>query len=178
MDIDRFKELCFFPDPVMGPDEHYLPVTEMYMALKQTAAIVHPRFRERNSKCVGIEQHVRNAGVVVQRNEYNKWGLLLSKRKLSAKERAQLQGIIQDISYSCGATLDDLMMLESLVGIGIKNHSCCGSTEKLYYPVYGYNDPIRIHCGSSANLKSSEVFYPYCCECASSERINKTSVFP
>jgi hypothetical protein len=59
-------------------------------------------------------QHVRNAGVVIQCDECNKWWLTLSKWKLSSKENHQIQGIVQDLSYSCGITLHDLVLLSYL----------------------------------------------------------------
>ena len=113
---------------------------------------------------------------MVQCDECNKWRLIFSKRKLSAKEREQLQDVIQDVSYSCGASIDDLMLPEYLAGIGIRKHSCSDHVEKLYYTVYGSDDPMCVHCGSSTELalpKSSELFYPYCHDCASFVRINK-----
>ena len=51
---------------------------------------------------------------IVQCDECDKWCLLFSKRKLSARERTQLQGTIEDVSYSCGATIDDLILPDTL----------------------------------------------------------------
>ena len=138
----------------------------------------HPGCRQKSAKVLGYspsEHRVQNAGVLVQCDESNKWRLIFSKRKLSAKKREQLQDVIQDVSYSCGASIDDLILPESLASIGIKKHSCSDHVEKLYYTFYGSDDPICIHCGSSTELtlpKSSELFYPYCRDSASFVRIN------
>ena len=51
--------------------------------------------------------------------ECNKWRLLFSKRKLSAKQRQQLEEIIADVSYSCGATTEDLILPEALASVCI-----------------------------------------------------------
>ena len=61
-----------------------------------------------------FKQHTRNAGVQVQCDECDKWRLLFSKHKLSARERTQLQGIIADVSYLFGATIQDLILPDTL----------------------------------------------------------------
>ena len=93
------------------------------------------------------EQHARNAGVLVQCDECDKWRLLFSKRKLSARERTQLQGIIEDVSYSCGATIDDLILPDTLKNVGIKSKIYSDPIEMIYYSAYK-DDLICIHSGS------------------------------
>ena len=113
------------------------------------------------------EQHARNVGVLVQCDECDKWRLLFSKRKLSARERAQLEGIIADVSYSCGATIEDLILPDTLKSVGIRSHNCSDPIEKFFYSAYK-DDLICIHCGSSNNLMvpvESETFYLYCSDC-------------
>ena len=121
------------------------------------------------------EQHARNVGLVIQCDECDKWRLLFSKRKLSVSQRKKLEEIITDVSYSCGATTDDLLLPETLAGVGVQTHDCGDPIEKIYFSAYK-NDPLCIHCGSTNNLtipKDEDNFYHYCDECSMKERILK-----
>ena len=69
---------------------------------------------------------------IVQCDECDKWHLLFSKRKLSARERTQLGRIIADVSYSCGATIADLILPDTLKSVGIPSHNCSDPIEKIY----------------------------------------------
>ena len=82
----------------------------------------------------------RNAGVLVQCDECDKWRLLFSKRKLSARERTQLQG-----------TIDDLILPDTLKNVGIKSEIY---SDPINYSAYK-DDLICIHCGSPNNLTVS-----------------------
>ena len=53
-------------------------------------------------------QHVKNVNLMLQCDECAMWGLLYSKVKLTKKERADLQVAIEDISFTCGASLQDI----------------------------------------------------------------------
>ena len=68
------------------------------------------------------EVHARNVGVVIQCDECDKWRSLFSKRKLSVKQRKQLEEIIADISYSCEATTEDLILPETLTSVCVCEH--------------------------------------------------------
>ena len=108
---------------------------------------------------------------VVQCDECDKWCLLFSKRKLSGRERAQLEGIIADVSYSCG----DLLLPDTLKSVGTQSHNCSDPNGKIHYSAYK-DDLICIHCGSLNDLTvpvESDTFYSYCSDCLSSERIHK-----
>ena len=177
MDSEHFKELHFLLDPMMGSDDHYKPFADVYST--STIEEERPSLIQRQ-KVKGLTyspsaQHARNAGIVAQCDECDKWRLLFSKRKLTVGERAQLQEIIEDISYTCGATTDDLILPDTLKSVGVRIHACSDPIEKMYYSAYT-NDLICIHCGSSKNLTiptTSDVFYPFCVDCSSSDRINK-----
>ena len=102
MDNERFKGINVLPDPVMGSDNHYVPFADVYGT--DTSDNERPSLTQRRKMKTltysPSEQHARNAGVLVQCDECDKWRLLFSKRKLSARERTQLQGTIEDVSYS------------------------------------------------------------------------------
>ena len=89
---------------------------------------------------------------IVQCDECDKWRLLFSKRKLSARERTQLQGTIEDVSYSCGATIDDLILYTRYTEKW--SHIYSDPIEMIYYSAYK-DDLICIHCGSLNDLTVS-----------------------
>ncbi len=41
---------------------------------------------------------------------------------LSARERTQLQGIVEDVSYSCGATMEELILPDTLTSYRKEPH--------------------------------------------------------
>ena len=92
---ERFKGIHYLPDPVMGSDDHYVPFTDAYGT--NTSENERPSRRKMKTRTYSSsEQHACNAGILVQCDECDKWRLLFSKRKLSVRERSQLQGIIAD----------------------------------------------------------------------------------
>ena len=105
MDSELFKDMYFLPDPKIGTDDHYIFFEKIYGTKTS-------------------EQHARNVGVVIQCNEYDKWCLLFSKRKLSVIQRKKIEELIVDISYSCGATTDDLVLPETWACVAIRTHDC------------------------------------------------------
>ena len=98
-----------------------MPHLLVCMVLTPVKMSVHPWFRWKVKTLTysPSEQHACNAGVLVQCDKCTKWHLLFSKRKLSARERAQLEGIIAEGSYSCGATIADLILPDALKSVGI-----------------------------------------------------------
>ena len=98
----------------------------------------------------------------------------LSASFLSKNVPMQLEEVIAEISYTCGATVDDLVLPDNLKSIGIRSHSCSDPIEKIYYSAYK-DYLICIHCGSANSLTtptSSDTFYPYCVNCSSLDRIH------
>ena len=59
-------------------------------------------------------------------------GVCCSQSVSFVRERTQLQGIIEDVSYSCGATIEDLILPDALRSVGIKSHICSDPIEKSY----------------------------------------------
>ena len=75
---------------------------------------------------------------------------MFSKRKLSVAARSTLQAILEDVSYTCGASLDHLDLPDSLSSVAIRSHQCGDTIERLYYSV-GYED-ICIFCATTSDL--------------------------
>ena len=53
-------------------------------------------------------QHVLNVDTMVQYEECSMWRLLFSWKKLSVRDKKQLQDILADIAHTCGVTLEEL----------------------------------------------------------------------
>ena len=71
--------------------------------------------------------------------------LLLSKRNLRPQSFKQLENIIEDMSYTCGATFEDITMPEGLESVRIEVRNYYDPIEKLYYSC-GFKS-ICIYCG-------------------------------
>lgn len=52
-------------------------------------------------------QHVKNVDLMLMCEECEMWRLLYSKRKLKQKERQELEQSLEDMSFSCGAQIQD-----------------------------------------------------------------------
>ena len=93
---------------------------------------------------------------------------MFCKHKFNAQEVSDFQSILDDISYTCGTTFDDLELPGRLVNVFVKDHSCTDVIEKLYYVV------LNLHCSSEEVTDTIDSdFLPHCEECVHLERIRK-----
>ena len=67
-----------------------------------------PKAKAKSLPLYASVQHVKNAQLMLQCEECNMWRLVYSKYKLSVAQRCQLQRLLDDYSYSCGAKLEEL----------------------------------------------------------------------
>jgi len=74
-----------------------------------------------------------------------------SKRKLSKtiKEKEELQLFFDDVSYTCGGTIQELDLSEKFSCVFAREHNCFDTVEKLCYSA-GY-DLICVHCASDTS---------------------------
>jgi hypothetical protein len=99
------------------------------------------------------------------------WRLVFSKRKLSVAARNTLQSVLEDVSYTCGASLEDLALPDSLSSVVIRDHRCGDRIEALYYSA-GFEDKC-IHCAAMTDLVTGSS-YPICTVCLQTkEPVNK-----
>ena len=84
------------------------------------------------------------------------------------REKTQLQAYIDDITYTCGATLLELDLPESFSCVFVREHNCFDPIEKLYYSAN--LEPIGIYCAAVVQEECSDV-YPMCDTC-SSEKVH------
>lgn len=71
--------------------------------------------------------------VVLQCEECDHWRLLYSKRKLSVRDKTEVQSFLNDITYTCGGALQDLALPEKFPCMYVREYSCLDLIEKLYY---------------------------------------------
>ena len=156
------------PDPVLNEDGHYEPFETVYGAVTSKNDHQIPsvgKFKQRKSLPFNVtQQHVKSVNLVIECEECEMWRLLLSKRKLSPQSFKKLEKIIEDMSYTCGATFEDITMPEGLESVCIKVHNCYDPIEKLYYSC-GF-EPICIYCGK-VEVQVHAENYPQCLDCTS-----------
>ena len=78
------------------------------------------------------------------------WRLVYSKYKLCVAQCCQLQRLLDDYSYSCGAKLEELDLGEGFKNVEVRDHACGDPIEKLYYSA-GF-EPICVYCGVDQSL--------------------------
>ncbi len=148
------------PDPVLDDDGHYQPFDKVYGTVQIQSPL--PSDKENHRKSIpfnATQQHVKNVGLLVQCEECEMWRLLFSKRKLSPSSIANLEHLLDDMTYTCGATFDDLDIPDNLKAVCIKSHKCYDPIEKLYYSC-GY-ESICYYCGKIVTADNME-YYPQC----------------
>lgn len=165
------------PDPVIGEDSHYKEFTAVFgktgdsfaNSCNDMAPLHQPRKQKKSLGFNVTQQHVKNVGTVVQCDDCGMWRLLFSKVKLSPQSRLDLEKLLEEVSYTFGATLDDLDLPDSLKTVCVKYHSCHDPMEKLYYSASGF-EPICFYCSKQAVCdtvtEASEYFplWPNCVE--------------
>ena len=99
-------------------------------------------------------------GLQLQCEDCDKWRLLFCKHKLNVQEVCDLQKILDDVMW-----LEELDLPGRLTNVFVKEHTCSGNIEKLYYSC-GF-EALCVHCGSEDvdSLSSDSDFFPQCQEC-------------
>ena len=166
MSEEDFKKLKHLPDPMPGLDDHYLTFEEAFKKLS-TSEEHRPSLAQSNRKRKTLPytpsvQHVRNARMMLQCEECDLWRLIFSKRKLSVSDRAELQATLDDVAYTCGATLDMLDLPEKFSCVAIKEHQCFEPIEKLYYAADF--ESICVYCATVTEDQNTS-HYPMCSDC-------------
>jgi len=126
--------IYFLPDPLIGEDNHYKCFSDVYGST--TTERDCPSSQSKAKKLLSFsssKQHVLNVDTMVQCKECNMWRLLFSQKKLSVRDKKQLQDILADIAYTCGATLEELDLPDNLKSVVVRVHNCYDPVEKLYY---------------------------------------------
>lgn len=175
MPKESFEKLHHLPDPVPGEDGHYTSFTELYGKFTSEEHRPSKQGRKGKQKTLPFSasvQHVKNVDVMVMCEECEMWRLLYSQHKLNNPERLALQAALSDVTYTCGAQIQDLQLSGKLAEVYARDVRCYEPIEKLYYSVGRY-ELICIYCASDENLDVSDDFYPQCSQCSDKERVKK-----
>ena len=125
MDPELFKSIHFLPDPLIGEDNHYKCFSDVYGST--TTERDCPSSQSKAKKSLSFspsKQHVLNVDTMVQCEECSMRRLLFSRKKLSVHDKKQLQDILADIEYMCGATLEELDLPDNLKSVVVHVHNC------------------------------------------------------
>ena len=82
---------------------------------------------------------------------------------MSSADRANLQLILNENDYSCGAALSDLELPEIYKDVEIRDHDCNDPIERLYYSAK--NTPICVYFATEQPF-TKEDEYPMCDDCS------------
>ena len=100
------------------------------------------------------------------------WRLLYSKKKLKAEDRRLLALKLDDLAFSCGASLQDLDFPAPLNEVFVRSVNCFDPIEKLYYSA-GY-EPICLYCAGQVDTATeSTSYYPQCIHCSSKPQVSR-----
>ena len=105
-----FDSLHVLPDPVPSEDGHYKTLEELLGT--ETDGSHRPSLQKtsKRKKTLPFLASVQHVDLILQCDECSMWRLLYSRFKLTRKARADLQVAIDDISFTCGAPLQDLQL--------------------------------------------------------------------
>ena len=98
------------------------------------------------------------------------WRLLYCRYKLSKKEKADLKTVLQDISFTCGAQLQDLELPGYLNEVYTRRIACEEPIEGLYFSAKYAS--ICVYCAADVDSVRKEK-YPQCRDCACKPAILK-----
>jgi len=114
---ETFSKLHYLPDPVPREDDHYKSFDELFGT--DTTEVHRPSLsslrtskREKTLPFVASLQHVRNMDLVIQCDDCGLWRLLYSQKKLSKRDRHDLQSILEDVSFTCAVQLQNFDLPE------------------------------------------------------------------
>ena len=164
---EKFVELKSLPDPTPGSDNHYLSFSQVFG--KNTTEEHRPSLNiKKQKKTLPFStsvQHVKNVDMMVLCDECDMWRLLYCKTKLKKTQRALLVSLLDNYSYTCGSSLQDIELPEPFKEVYVRNISCYEPIEKLYYSA-GY-DPICIYCAEEVTVQDANAdFFPQCTQCS------------
>ena len=168
-----FDSMHILPDPVPGEDGHFKSFEDLLGTKTDEQHRPSIQRKPRRKKTLPFSasvQHVKNVDLMLQCDECGMWRLLYSKLKLTKRERSDLQVALEDVSFSCGASLQDLQLPGRLDNVYARELSCGEPIEKLYYSAK--YSPICVYCACDMESVPKDK-YPQCSACSSMPAIPK-----
>lgn len=175
--IDVFESLHFIPDPEPETAEKYKSFQQLYGTATTDK---HRPSLGKKPECVHgmpfspTAQTAKNVEIVVLCSECEKPRVLHCKHVVRGKERTNLNNVLEDLSYQCGSSLNDVDIEESHILRSVyarQNLTCEMDIEVTYYSA-GF-EPVCFYCGAAESLVRQDDKYPMCEMCVS---LNKTFV--
>ena len=165
-----YKLLCSFyiltihtlPDPMISDDGHFYPFDEVF-GTSTSEKDLPSGIISKQKKTIpfnATQQHVRNVNLVIQCEECEMWRLLFSKSKLNPQSIKNLESILEEISYTCGASFSNVDMPNDLKPVCIRIHKFFDPVEKLYYSS-GFSDVICIYCSKMLSSDDDQSIETY-----------------
>ena len=105
----------------IGEDNHYKRFADLYGSTttdRDCPSFSQPKAKKTLSFSPS-KQHVLNVDTMVQCKECNMWRLLFSRKKLSVRDKKQLQDILTDTAYTCGATLEEIDLPDNTTAMSL-----------------------------------------------------------
>ena len=90
---------------------------------------------------------------------YGMWRLIFLRYKLDVVQRQNLQSILDNYEYSCGASLAELKLPEDYKEVEIRDHECNDPIEILYYSAK--YSPICIYCATEQGYEKDDEYPKY-----------------
>lgn len=165
---DIFRTLKHIPHPSPMEDGHYFPFSDafsMFTSEEHCPSFKAPQQKQKKRRKLSYYatvQHVKNADMMVQCGECQMWRLVFSRYKLGPKHHKELQEILNDQEYSCGASLKDLQLPDVFKDVEIREHDCYDPIERPYYSTKF--SPICVYCAIDQPF-TIENEYPKCSGC-------------
>uniref|UniRef100_A0A1X7SQM0 Uncharacterized protein n=1 Tax=Amphimedon queenslandica TaxID=400682 RepID=A0A1X7SQM0_AMPQE len=149
-------------------DGHYYSFSdafEMNTSEEHRPSFKHPQPKPKKKRTLpfyATVQHVKNSNLMVQCSECDMWRLIFSRYKLNSDQRRDLQSVLDDYEYSCGASLAELNLEDVYKDVEIRAHNCYDPIEVLYYSAKF--TPICVYC-ATPQAYTAENEYPKCENC-------------
>ena len=165
-----YHNLHHLPDPMPAGNEHFKSFDELYgtQTSEEHRPSLIPTRKAHGMPFSPTGQTGKNTGTVIQCTNCKRWRVAYSQRKLKAEESTELKSLLEDIDFSCGASLQDILHQESSILTKVfvnQNLSCSHSMEKAFYSACF--DPVCFFCGEEENITANKgPNYPMCNACS------------
>ena len=129
---DTFEKIKFLPDPMTGEEGHYKSFSEVYGCATSEKYCPSTAASPKCKKTLPFASNLRHVTNLDMMLECESWRLLYSQKKLTVRERTELEKALSDYVYTCGASLQDMELTGKLNEVYVRDVSCADPIEKLY----------------------------------------------
>ena len=118
-------------DPISGTDDYYKEFSEVCGT--ETTEGVMPSLKTSKDRVLKIpfnpiKQHASNTGLIIDFNESSKPRLVYTAKRLTEAEKKSFNHVMNDIMYTCGATL---LEFKDLMTCRINEYPMCTTCKVL-----------------------------------------------